>query len=88
MTYALCDGTLVEYRPLTRAEAATAANATRDDVTLYAEVIRIAVKSPQDVLDRLARLPDRAEQIAQLGTEIILATLRARWITPVKKRAI
>jgi hypothetical protein len=88
VTYTLSDGTVVEYRALTRADAAAAANATRDDVTMYVEVIRIAVQKPQNVLEHLARLPDEAAQIAQLGMEIILATLRTRWTTPVKRRAL
>jgi hypothetical protein len=88
VTYTLSDGTVVEYRPLMRADAAAAASATRDDVTMYVEVIRIAVLKPENILEHLARLPDQAEQIAQLGMEIILATLRARWKTPVKRRAL
>jgi len=86
----LSDGTEVDYRVLTPADAAAAANATRDDVTMYVEVIRIAVLKPKNVLEHLARLPDRAEQIAQLGMQIILASLRAhgRWAAPIKKRAL
>jgi hypothetical protein len=90
VTYTLSDGTEVDYRVLTPADAAAAANATRDDVTMYVEVIRIAVLKPKNVLEHLASLPDQAEQIAQLGMQIILASLRAhvRWATPIKKRAL
>ena len=87
MTFTLSDGTEVEYRVLGPADAAAAANAARDNYTMYVEVIRIAVLTPRDVLEHLARLPDQAEQIAQLGMEIILASLRARW-TAVKKHAL
>jgi hypothetical protein len=87
MTYALSDGTVVEYRALTPGDAAAAVNATRDDVTMYVEVIRIAVLKPKNLLEHIGRLPDQAEQIAQLGMEIIIASLRARWRT-VKKHAI
>jgi hypothetical protein len=88
MTHTLSDGTVVEFRALTPADAAAAAKATGDNITLHVEVIRIAVLKPINVLEHLARLPDQAEQIAQLGTEILLASLRARWIAPVKKRAL
>jgi len=90
VTYTLSDGTQVDYRVLTPADAAAAANATRDDVTMYVEVIRIAVLKPKNVLEHLARLPDQAEQIAQLGMQIILASLRAhvRSTTAVKTRAL
>jgi hypothetical protein len=88
MTHTLSDGTIVEFRVLTPADAAAATNATRDNVTLHVEVIRIAVMKPNNVLQHLATLPDQAEQIAQLGTEILLASLRARWMAPVKKRAL
>jgi hypothetical protein len=88
VTYTLSDGTEVEYRPLTRADAAAAANATRDDVTMYVEVIRIAVMRPRDVLEHLAGLPDAAEQIARLGMEIILSTLRVRSTAPVKRHVV
>jgi hypothetical protein len=87
MTFTLSDGTEVEYRALGPADAAAAANATRDNHTMYVEVIRIAVLTPENVLEHLAGLPDQAEQIAQLGMEIILASLRARW-TAVKKHAL
>jgi hypothetical protein len=88
VTYTLSDGTVVEYRALTRADAAAAANATRDDVTMYVEVIRIAVLKPRNIVEHLAGFADEAEQIARLGMEIVLATLRARWTTPVKRRAL
>ena len=88
LSHRLSDGTLVEYRVLTPADAAAAASATRDDVTMYVEVIRVAVLRPGDILRHLARLPDQPEQIARLGMEIILASLRARWTAPVKKRAL
>jgi hypothetical protein len=87
MTFILSDGTEVEYRALDPADAAAAANAARDNHTMYVEVIRIAVLTPRNVLEHLAGLPDQAEQIAQLGMEIILASLRARW-TAVKKHAL
>jgi hypothetical protein len=87
MTFTLSDGTEVEYRALGPADAAAAASATRDSHTMYVEVIRIAVLKPGNVLEHLAGLPDQAEQIAQLGMEIILASLRARW-TAVKKHAL
>jgi hypothetical protein len=87
MTFTLSDGTEVEYRALGPADAAAAANAARDNHTMYVEVIRIAVLTPRNVLEHLAGLPDQAEQIAQLGMEIILASLRARW-TAVKKHAL
>ena len=86
MTHTLSDGTAVEYRPLTRADSAAAANATRDDVTMYVEVIRVAVMRPKNILEHLAGLPDEAEQIARLGMEIILSTLRVRSTAPVKRR--
>ena len=67
MTFILSDGTEVEYRALGPADAAAAANAARDNHTMYVEVIRIAVLTPENVLEHLAGLPDQAEQIAQLG---------------------
>jgi hypothetical protein len=90
VTYILSDGTEVDYRVLTPSDAAAAANATRDDVTMYVAVIRIAVLKPKNILEHLAGLSDQAEQIARLGMQIILASLRAhvRWATPIKKRAL
>ena len=78
MNYALLDGTEVEYRVLTPADVAAAVHGTTDDAQMFVEVIRLAVAKPEKVLERLARLPDPIGQTALFGTEIILASLRAR----------
>lgn len=78
MNYALLDGTEVEYRVLTPADVAAAVYGTTDDTQMFVEVIRLAVAKPENVLERLAGLPDPIGQTALLGTEIILASLRAR----------
>lgn len=78
MNYALLDGTEVEYRVLTPADVAAAVYGTTDDTQMFVEVIRLAVPKPENVLERLAGLPDPIGQTALLGTEIILASLRAQ----------
>ena len=74
-------GTRGDYERLDGAEAA------RDDTKIFVAAIRVAVRTPENILEHLAGLPDQPEQIAQLGMEIILASLRARW-TAVKKHAL
>jgi hypothetical protein len=78
VNYALLDGTQVDYRVLTPADVAAAVYGTTDDTQMFVEVIRLAVATPENVLERLAGLPDPIGQTALLGTEIILASLRAR----------
>jgi hypothetical protein len=78
VNYALLDGTEVEYRVLAPADVAAAVYGTTDDTQMFVEVIRLAVAKPKNVLERLAGLPDPIGQTALLGTEIILASLRAR----------
>jgi hypothetical protein len=78
VNYSLLDGTEVEYRVLTPADVAAAVYGTTDDTQMFVEVIRLAVAKPENVLERLAGLPDPIGQTALLGTEIIVASLRAR----------
>jgi hypothetical protein len=52
-----------------------AVTATPDDAKMFAEVIRLAVAKPENILERLAGLPDPVGQTALLGTEIMLAAL-------------
>ena len=78
MNYALLDGTEVEYRILTPADVAAAVYGTTDDTQMFVEVIRLAAAKPENVLGRIAGLPDPIGQTALLGTEIIRASLRAR----------
>jgi hypothetical protein len=78
VNYTLLDGTEVQYRVLTPADVAAAVYGTTDDTQMFVEVIRLAVAKPENVLERIAGLPDPIGQTALLGTEIILASLRAR----------
>ena len=89
MNYALLDGTEVEYRVLAPADVAAAVYGMTDDIQMFVEVIRLAVAKPENVLERLAGLPDPVGQTALLGTEIILASLRAqaRWVTLAVEQA-
>jgi hypothetical protein len=76
MLYKLPDGTEVEYRVLTLKDAVAVVNDTSDDPTMFREAIRRAVTKPNNTLERLARLPDAAEQMEFLAMEILLAALR------------
>jgi hypothetical protein len=78
MKSSLSDGTNVEYRVLTVVDAMAVVNDTSDDPSMFREVIRLAVTRPKDTLERLARLPDCAEQTEFLASEILLAALRAQ----------
>ena len=78
MLYKLPDGTEVEYRVLTLKDAVAVVNDTSDDPAMFREAIRRAVTKPNHTLERLARLPDAAEQIEFLAMEILLAALRAQ----------
>ena len=77
MTFRLSDGTEVEYRALTPMDAAAAMCMTSDDAGMFVDVIRLAVVNSSEVLERIAALPDQAEQTALLGTAILTATLSA-----------
>jgi hypothetical protein len=89
VNYALLDGTEVEYRVLTPADVAAAVYGTTDDIQMFVGVIRLAVAKPENVLERLAGLPDPVGQTSLLGTEIILASLReqARLVTLAVEQA-
>jgi len=78
MLYTLPDGTKVEYRILTVKDAVAVVNDTSDDSTMFREAIRRAVTKPNHTLERIARLPDAAEQMEFLATEILLAALLAQ----------
>jgi hypothetical protein len=76
--FKLSDGTEVEYHVLTPADATVAVCLTSDDASMFVEIIRLAVANPDDVLQRIAGLPEPVAQTALLGTEIVAATLRAQ----------
>ena len=42
---------------------------------MFVRVIRLAVEKPEDVIQRLADLPDPIGETAFLGSEILLASL-------------
>jgi hypothetical protein len=77
MIFKLSDGTEVEYHVLTPADATVAVCLTSDDVSMFVEIIRLAVANYDDVLQHIAGLPEPLAQTALLGTEIVAATLRA-----------
>ena len=58
-------------------DAAAAMCMTSDDAGMFVDVIRLAVVNSSEVLERIAALPDQAEQTALLGTAILTATLSA-----------
>jgi hypothetical protein len=76
--YTLLDGTDVEYRVLTPADIFATLTAAHDDARMFGNVIQVAVVNPEEVLGHLASLPDPVGQTALLGTEILLASLRAQ----------
>ena len=78
MNHTLSDGTEIEYRVLPPADTAAAVSATRHDTRTFFNVIRLAVVNPENVLARLAVLPDPVGQATLLVTEILLASLRAQ----------
>ena len=84
MVYTLPDGTTVEYRVLTTTAIAGAVVANTDDTKMFAAVIRLAVATPENVLERLAGSPDPVGQTALLGTDIILRSLNAALKTDVQ----
>ena len=77
MTFTLSDGTEVEYHVLRSADAAAAVCSSSDDATMFVKMIRLAVVNPDTELQHIGALPDASGQTALLGTEIVLATLRA-----------
>jgi hypothetical protein len=77
MIFKLLDGTDVEYHVPTPADAAAAVTAS-DDVTMFSSMIRLAVVNPDTVLEHIGTLPNPVVQTTLLGTEIVLAALRAQ----------
>ena len=69
--------TRVEFHVLTPAETLAALSEAPDDNTMFVRVIRLAVEKPEDVIQRLADLPDPIGETAFLGSEILLASLLA-----------
>ena len=67
--------TRVEFHVLTPAETLAALSEAPDDNTMFVRVIRLAVEKPEDVIQRLADLPDPIGETAFLGSEILLASL-------------
>ena len=78
MIFKLSDGTEVEYQVPTPADGAAAVTATSDDVTMLSSMIRLAVVNPNAILEHIGSLPDTVVQTTLLGTEIVLAALRAQ----------
>ena len=78
MIFHLPDGNKVEYHALTPADTLAALSDAPDDNAMYVRVIRLAVEQPEDVLERLADLPDPIRETAFLGSEILLASLRVQ----------
>jgi hypothetical protein len=71
------DGTEVEFHVLTPADALAALTGSPDDNAMFVRMIRLAVEKSEDVLQRLAGLPDPIGETAFLGSEILLASLLA-----------
>jgi hypothetical protein len=71
----LSDGKKVEFHVLTPADTLAALREAPDDNTMFVRVIRLAVEKPEDVIQRLADLPDPIGETAFLGSEILLASL-------------
>jgi hypothetical protein len=84
MIFNLSDGTKVEYHVPTPADAAAAVTATSDDSAMFVSMIRLAVVNADGVLEQTRTLADPVAQTTLLGTEAVLAALRAQarlWTT-------
>ena len=77
MIFESSDGTEVEFHVLTPADALAALTGSPDDNAMFVRMIRLAVEKSEDVLQRLAGLPDPIGETAFLGSEILLASLLA-----------
>jgi hypothetical protein len=78
MIFKLSDGTEVEYHNPTPADAAAAVCATSDDSAMFVSIIRLSVVNADGVLEHIRTLTDPVAQTTLLGTEIVLAALRAQ----------
>jgi hypothetical protein len=78
MVFKLSDGTEVEYYPLTPADTAAVVSQLPENATMFTSVIRLAVVNADEVLSRIRALPNPLGETALLGTEIVLAALRAQ----------
>ena len=75
MIFHLSDGHKVEFHALTPADTLAALSDAPDDNAMFVRVIRLAVEQPEELIQRLADLPDPIGETAFLGSEILLASL-------------